>query len=100
MLTMSSQVVPRESARLGMPGHLENVVKLDADHSSVCKFGASQTDQDNFELVRANIKDIYKNAVKKTTVPPLNSRDRGEHHGYNTGFAPPPMSNSTTPQPP
>ena len=37
---------------------------LNADHSSVSKFGESQTDQDNFKLVRSNIKDIYKNALK------------------------------------
>ena len=56
--------MPRESARFGIPGDRENVVKLDADHSSVCKFGMSQTDQDNFKLVRSNIRDIYKNSLK------------------------------------
>jgi hypothetical protein len=48
-----------------LPGDRENVVKLNADHSGVCKFGASQTDQDNFKLVRSNIKDVYSNALKK-----------------------------------
>jgi hypothetical protein len=47
-----------------MPGDHENVVKLNADHSGVCKFGLSQTDQDNFKLVRSNIRDLYKNAIK------------------------------------
>lgn len=42
---------------------MENIVKLDADHSSVCKFGGSQRDRDNFELVRVNIRDLYKNAL-------------------------------------
>jgi len=46
-----------------MPGDHENVVKLDADHSGVCKFGLSLEDQDNFKLVRSNIKDLYKNAL-------------------------------------
>lgn len=57
-------IVPRDSARFGMPGDRENVVKLNADHSGVCKFDESQTDQDNFKLVRGNIKDIYKIALK------------------------------------
>ena len=59
-----SQVVPRESARFGIPGDRENIVKLNADHTNVCKFGPDQRDQDNFKLVRSNIKDLYKNALK------------------------------------
>lgn len=47
-----------------MPGDRENVVKLNADHSGVCKFGPSLEDQDNFKLVRSNLKDLYKNALK------------------------------------
>ena len=47
-----------------MPGDRENVVKLNTDHSGVCKFGASLEDQDNFKLVRGNVKDLYKNALK------------------------------------
>lgn len=52
------------SARLGLPGNRENVVKLNADHRQVCKFGDSQTDRDNLELVQSNIRDLYKNALK------------------------------------
>ncbi|KAF6804850.1 NB-ARC and TPR domain protein [Colletotrichum musicola] len=59
-------VVPRESARLGMPGDRENVVRLDADHSTVCKFGAAESDQDNLKRVRSNIKDMYKKALKNS----------------------------------
>jgi hypothetical protein len=47
-----------------MPGDRENVVKLNADHRGVCKFGSSQTDQDNFKLVWSNIEDLYRNALK------------------------------------
>jgi hypothetical protein len=47
-----------------MPGDHENVVKLNADHRGVCKFGAALEDQDNFELVRSNIKDLHENALK------------------------------------
>jgi hypothetical protein len=58
------KVVPRKSAHLGLPGSRENVVKLDADHRGVCKFGPSETDQDNLKLVRANIRDLYRVALK------------------------------------
>ena len=47
-----------------MPGDHENVVKLNADNGGVCKFDQSQLDQDNFELVRSNIEDLYNNALK------------------------------------
>jgi len=59
------------SARLGMPGDRENVVKLAADHSTVCKFGSSQDDQDNLELVQSNIRDLYDAALKRSeSLPP------------------------------
>jgi hypothetical protein len=48
-----------------MPGDRENVVKLNADHRRVCKFGPSQEDQDNLKLVRVNIRDVYRKALKK-----------------------------------
>lgn len=40
------------------------MVKLNADHRGVCKFDQSQTDQDNFELVRSNVEDLYNSALK------------------------------------
>jgi hypothetical protein len=49
-----------------MPGDRENVVKLEANHSTVCKFGSSQDDHDNVKLVKANIKDMYSKALKKS----------------------------------
>jgi hypothetical protein len=58
-------------------------VKLNADHSGVCKFGPSLEDQDNFKLVRANIKDLYKNALKigeLSVMPPINSREEMMEH--------------------
>lgn len=48
-----------------MPGDRENIVKLDADHGDVCRFDRSEHDQDNYELVERNMKDIYLNALKK-----------------------------------
>ncbi|SPO06474.1 uncharacterized protein DNG_09164 [Cephalotrichum gorgonifer] len=57
--------VPRESARFGLPGDHENIVKLDADHRGVCKFGPSEEDQDNFELVLGNVQDLYEGALTR-----------------------------------
>lgn len=82
-----------------MPGDRENIVKLNSDHSSICKFNlANQNDQDNFELVRANIKDIYKNALKKCGPTPAQDWDQG----YKTFPSPPQpaAATSTTPRPP
>ena len=48
-----------------MPGDQEHIVKLNADHGGLCKFGLGQTDQDNFKLVRGNIKDLYEKALRR-----------------------------------
>jgi len=52
--------VTRASSTFGLPGDIENLVGLQADHSTVCKFGPSEEDQDNLELVLANVQDLYK----------------------------------------
>jgi hypothetical protein len=56
--------VPKESSRFGLPGDKEHIVKLNADHHGICRFGKSQVDEDNLELVEANIKDLYKQGLK------------------------------------
>lgn len=54
-------------------------MSLNADHSGVCKFGQSQTDQDNFELVRCNIEDLYEKALKHGELNVISSAiDQGE----------------------
>jgi hypothetical protein len=66
-----------------MPGDHENVVKLNADHSGVCKFGPTLEDQDNFKLVRGNIKDLYKNALKigeLRIISPADGREQQVEH--------------------
>lgn len=58
-------MVPRDSSRFGnLPGDREHIVKLNANHTEVCKFGNSQNDRDNFDLVRVNIQDLYKKALE------------------------------------
>ena len=63
-----------------MPGDRENVVKLSADHSTVCKFGPSQTDQDNLKLARGNIRDLYRNALKMGELNAVSSLSVGEEN--------------------
>jgi hypothetical protein len=46
-------------------------VKLNADHSGVCKFGSTLEDQDNFKLVQSNIRDLYKEALRKSELSTL-----------------------------
>lgn len=64
-------IVPRESALLGYPTHQEAVVKLNADHSTIFKFGPSQRDQVNFKIVRRNIKNLYEMALQQTRLATL-----------------------------
>lgn len=57
-------MVPIDSGKLGIPGAKEHVVKLNAGHGGVCRFGTTQEDQDNFKLVGRNISDLYKKALQ------------------------------------
>ena len=62
-------------------------MKLNADHSGVCKFGPSLEDQDNFKLVRGNMKDLYKNALKTSELSALPSvmGVEGRSHAVDDG---------------
>lgn len=64
--------MPRLSAVIGLPGDLENQVRLDADHSNLCRFDASiQKDRDNLRLVEANIEELYE--LVTTHIEPIRS---------------------------
>ncbi|KAJ5771963.1 hypothetical protein N7520_002492 [Penicillium odoratum] len=83
-------VVSRDSSRFNLPGDRENIVMLIADHSTVCKFGPSQPDQDNLERVLSNIVDIYEAALKKYAyledlreASPLQKMDKELQRFYN-----------------
>jgi hypothetical protein len=75
--------VAKESSRFGLPGDRENIVKLNADHSGICRFDESEFDQDNFKLVRSNVKDLYKSALRvgelRTTIPSSDRDPQIEH---------------------
>lgn len=76
------KIVSRRSADLGMPGDRENVVKLNASHGNMCKFGAGTTDQDNLKLVLGNIRDLYKNALKSSELTYLFCRTAQEGRDF------------------
>ena len=63
------------------------MVKLNADHSGVCKFGTDQADQDNLKLARANIKDLYRAAVKTVELTVLPPAARKEPMGSDDQLA-------------
>ena len=59
-------MVSKESATFGLPGKREMIVRLDADHGTLCRFGNSQVDQDNLERVKSNIGELYKCVIRGT----------------------------------
>ena len=57
--------MPKSSATFGLPGHRENIVRLNASHSDMCRFDAeNQSDKDNLEIVFSNLEDLYVEALK------------------------------------
>jgi hypothetical protein len=58
-------------------------VKLKADHGQVCKFGESEGDQDNLELVLGNLRDIYEDAIRQSESTVIYS-DAGMEGGIST----------------
>lgn len=59
-----SEIVSRDSATIGLPGDVENVVALNADHSNMCRFDlADEEDESNYEIVATNVKDVYDHAM-------------------------------------
>jgi hypothetical protein len=57
------QILPAECEELGDDD--ESVVDLDADHSGVCKIGATPADVYNFTLIRRNIADLFEDALQR-----------------------------------
>lgn len=77
-------VVPGESAKLGMSGDREHIVKLNADHKGVCKFGRSQVDEDNLGIVRRNVQDIYDAALREVGIGSEVVCQAASWHGVTT----------------
>ena len=72
--------MPKNSATFGLPGHRENIVRLNAGHSDMCRFDAKdQRDKDNLEIVFSNLEDLYDAA--------LNNRESASLPKLNTGAA-------------
>lgn len=62
--------MPKKSATFGLPGHRENIVRLNADHSDICRFdGKTQRDKDNLKFVSSNLEDVYDDALKSCESP-------------------------------
>jgi hypothetical protein len=58
--------VPRESAILGLQGGRETILRMDADHSNVCRFDPTkEVDEENFELLEVNLRRVCQTALKE-----------------------------------
>ncbi|KAH0541695.1 hypothetical protein FGG08_003858 [Glutinoglossum americanum] len=69
-----AQIVSRESASFGLPGDVENIVRLKADHSNMCRFDTTvQADLDNFKIVRGNMHRLYMAAMNRNPAPTATS---------------------------
>ncbi|KAK0710048.1 hypothetical protein B0T26DRAFT_755171 [Lasiosphaeria miniovina] len=62
-------IVPRDSAVLGMPGLVETVARIDADHSNICRFDTSvPEDMNNYKKVQHGLGKICQAALR---LPPF-----------------------------
>ncbi|EAW09990.1 LipA and NB-ARC domain protein [Aspergillus clavatus NRRL 1] len=95
--SVSHLVVEEESAVLGLPGNRETRLKLDADHSQMCKVGSRGP---MYKLIQGNIKQIA-NQVLVAEQGYIPQPSPSPH----PGGAPPPLpprmhTNSSSPYPP
>jgi hypothetical protein len=81
-------IVPYESATLGLAGHRENQVGLDANHSDMCCFDSSkQHDKDLYELVEFNVKVVCRSAIRARTRGELLDEQQGTEAELEERFA-------------
>ena len=73
--------MPKKSATFGLLGQRENIVRLDANHSDVCRFDdVTQRDKDNLKIVSSNLEDVYEDALK--SCESANDVHLPEHHPW------------------
>lgn len=66
--------MPQESASIGLPGDIENIVRLAADHSNMCRFDTTdQHDLDIYKHVQGNLRRLYQKAVSRQALALQNS---------------------------
>ncbi|KAJ0119942.1 hypothetical protein J7T55_000792 [Diaporthe amygdali] len=62
-------IVTKESATFGLPGHRENIIGLEAKHSSICRFDLDiEQDRDVYEFVKNNMYWVYEEALKEAAL--------------------------------
>jgi hypothetical protein len=57
------KIVEKKSAIFGLSGNKERQISLNADHSTICRFGTTTVDQDNLTIVKSNLKGLYTRAL-------------------------------------
>lgn len=64
--TNVEQVVPRDSACLGLAGDHESQLKIEAKHGDMCRFNPKVTiDENNYEVVEGNVVELCEKAAKQ-----------------------------------
>lgn len=67
-------VVDRDSASIGLPGNVENIVELTRSHSDLCRFDT--TDRDDlavYKHVQGNMRRIYDKIKRMEELRALNA---------------------------
>lgn len=68
--------MPYDSAVFHLAGLRETKLRIDADHSNMCRFDLSiEADRDNYELVEGNLDRLCQEATKDIE---RNSEERGK----------------------
>jgi hypothetical protein len=58
--------VSRQSATIGLPGNIEDILPLNADHSDMCKFDPNnKDDESNYEVVSEAVTELYEQALNQ-----------------------------------
>ncbi len=61
---IAQQIVPFDSAVLKLAGNRETQMRIDADHSNMCRFDLeSQRDQDNYRKVQRRLQMMCADAL-------------------------------------
>jgi hypothetical protein len=63
--------VDKYSATLGLAGHREEVIGIEADHRTICKFDDPKNS--NYQQVKDNIVKLAKKAVQKAQYVPVST---------------------------
>ena len=84
------QIVPFDSAVLKLAGHRETQMRIDADHSNMCRFDLeTQCDQDNYKKVQRRMQMMCADALVGSLQHPHAGKSESVKRGYGGLEVPP-----------